>query len=314
MNTFNQEVKTYLEDDNFKKIFRAKQEITQQLNELSLTRNQTTTHAELKLIKTQIDSFIAVDSYFQEFLGWVYQKSSSITDSSLKPVEIRLFYYYLKISFNLDRDRIFGFINSRKLGVNLIFKVDNPSKFLGINLDHDSINPISLDYELALIYFRTSTRVQARHSGLTLSQVYSYGYVQERAIALASVINPALARVIEGFKDIDPELKLKLEDLQFQLPNIDEDWEACVQWELWWESVGEAWNQKLQIIIKEHRNLGHDWQFIYKQINWLYQYYELNQLLRDYLNSNCWLGDDFRLQFENTLLVPISNSLNRISQ
>ncbi|WP_442944763.1 NACHT C-terminal helical domain 2-containing protein [Nostoc sp.] len=58
----------------------------------------------------------------------------------------------------------------------------------------------------------------------------------------------------------------------------------------------------------EHRNIGHDWQFSDEQKQLLQQYYDVNQLLVDCLNSECYVSRDVRQQIEDALLLPVKTS------
>ncbi len=56
----------------------------------------------------------------------------------------------------------------------------------------------------------------------------------------------------------------------------------------------------------EHRNIGHSWQFSYRQAKLLQQYYNSNKLLVNCLNSDCNISEKIRQEIEHSLLLPIS--------
>lgn len=56
----------------------------------------------------------------------------------------------------------------------------------------------------------------------------------------------------------------------------------------------------------EHRNIGHNWQFSYKQVKLLQQYYNSNKILVNCLNSDCNISNKVGQRIEHNLLLPIS--------
>jgi predicted NACHT family NTPase len=55
----------------------------------------------------------------------------------------------------------------------------------------------------------------------------------------------------------------------------------------------------------EYRNIGHNWQFSYRQAQLLQQYYNSNKLLVNCLNSDCNISEKIRQEIEHNLLLPI---------
>jgi predicted NACHT family NTPase len=94
-----------------------------------------------------------------------------------------------------------------------------------------------------------------------------------------------------------------LQQLQAQLPDVDDEEEKLKQW---WQNNGQAWAEKLRSVMIEHRNIGHNWQFNYQQQQALEQYNNANQLLIDCLNSDCYVSRKARQEIEDTLLLPTS--------
>ncbi|MCA1991470.1 MAG: signal transduction protein, partial [Coleofasciculus sp. S288] len=101
----------------------------------------------------------------------------------------------------------------------------------------------------------------------------------------------------------DPELKHKLQLLKKQLPNREDNLESRQHW---WEANGQTWTEELRVVMIQHRNIGHDWQFSEQQKASLSQYYNADLLLVECLNSDCYLSREVRSQIEDTLLLPIA--------
>ncbi|PHM10149.1 NACHT domain-containing protein [Nostoc sp. 'Peltigera malacea cyanobiont' DB3992] len=72
--------------------------------------------------------------------------------------------------------------------------------------------------------------------------------------------------------------------------------------------------EKLRRWMIQYRNLGHDWKFSKNQKELLIQYYVINQLMGDCLNSNCYVSRKIRQQIEDTLLLPIAEIKQRQQQ
>jgi predicted NACHT family NTPase len=112
------------------------------------------------------------------------------------------------------------------------------------------------------------------------------------AIDIASALNRAL----------ESELRHSLQELKAQLLNLKSNKEIYLQW---WQINGKNWIKRLNTLMIEQQNIGHDWQFSQQQWELLSQYYSANQLLVDCLNSDCYVSREVRQEIENTLLLPI---------
>jgi predicted NACHT family NTPase len=66
------------------------------------------------------------------------------------------------------------------------------------------------------------------------------------------------------------------------------------------------WVKEMRVVMIEHRNIGHDWQFSDSQKERLQKYYDANKLLVDCLNSDCYVSREVRQEIEETLLLPIA--------
>ncbi len=74
----------------------------------------------------------------------------------------------------------------------------------------------------------------------------------------------------------------------------------------WWRSVGYQWLKEFISIMREHRNIGHNWEFSETQKQLLRSHCHANQLLIDCLNSNIHISAKTRREIEDTLLLPIA--------
>jgi predicted NACHT family NTPase len=98
-----------------------------------------------------------------------------------------------------------------------------------------------------------------------------------------------------------------LQELKAQLLNIRSNEEIYLQW---WKINGKNWIKRLNAVMIEQRNIGHDWQFTQPQMELLSQYYSANQLLVDCLNSDCYVSREVRQEIEDTLLLPMAEIEN----
>ncbi|BAY28833.1 NACHT domain family protein [Nostoc carneum NIES-2107] len=73
----------------------------------------------------------------------------------------------------------------------------------------------------------------------------------------------------------------------------------------------DNFKQLKNIMLIQHRNIGHEWQFNNTQKELLKEYYYANQLLVDCLNSDCYISRNIRQEIEDTLLLPMSELKNR---
>ena len=108
-------------------------------------------------------------------------------------------------------------------------------------------------------------------------------------------------------QDLAPSFKQSLQTLRNQLPFIsnedrkkfyipnEEDRKKSSQW---WAENRMAWAENLRVVMTQHRDIGHDWQFSPKQKALLQQYYDTNKLLVDCLNSDCYVSREVRQKIE----------------
>lgn len=226
----------------------------------------------LRLMKQKTDQCLVDDSKLQKFLHWLNQKSKSV-NVSYKDVTVRAFYLALSLDRSLDLARSLD----RSLDSSLDRSLDLAFDF---DLDHNLTLALALEHSL--------------DCSLTLD----YDRDRDLALALALALALDLALVLAN----NFELKLKLEVLKTQLPSNDN----VDTWKQWWIEQGKCWMSNMRSVMIEHRNIGYDWQFTDEQKEKLQQYFNVNQLLVNCLNSDCYVTKATRQEIENTLLLPMS--------
>jgi predicted NACHT family NTPase len=96
----------------------------------------------------------------------------------------------------------------------------------------------------------------------------------------------------------------ELKRLDAQVPN--REFSSRRVYAQWWQVNGQAWTEQLRAILIKYHNIGHDWQFSKTQEELLNQYYDVNMLLIDCLNSDCYVSREVRQEIEGTLLLPMA--------
>lgn len=222
----------------------------------------------LLLMKQQLDAILA-DVELQYFLIWIYQKSSSVS-GFYKPVTLRVFYLCLEYIYS------FG-----------IVCFDEPIE-LGeaFNLYH-----INYIYDLP-VSDTCGLDKQCR-------ELLEYQYYDD------FFPNEALDNDIDMILDnkLDPNLRQALQELKNELPNSNQDRQRFQEA---WQANRQTWCEKLKAVMIKHQNIGHNWQFSNEQKELLRHYYNVNQLLVECLNSDCYVSREVRQEIEDTLLLPIA--------
>jgi predicted NACHT family NTPase len=269
----------------------------------------------LLLMKQQIDGLLGTDEKLQEFLTWVDLKSSSVK-TSYKYGTIRAFYF--DCTFNHSG---FHFI-SRSLNRSL-------ERSVFIDRDLDTLLPISSDRTVSLDFFtsvndslylclelplfRSLNGNRDLDPDLDLDLCLDFCLDFCLKICLQPYINDddELLLLISNCLDyylnhsLECELQLALQQLKNQLPNISSKKRKNTT-KQWWQTKGQAWTKQFKNVIKQHDNIGHNWQFNRDQGKLLQQYYGANKLLVDCLNSECYVSRSVRQEIEDTLLLPVN--------
>jgi len=282
----------------------------------------------LCLMKQQIDIFLASEEKLQEFLRWVSQKSSS-AQVPYKPAALRAFYLANELASAVDLNWEMSFAKllnnidfypdrelhiSRRLAYALdrtLFRdiscslkeaLDRPSTF-GIIFDRDITFALACERDFSF-YFEFKQNLSAAGSELaTVENQVNHGLTIGLTCRLVLVLDCAefLARLLR----LTPELKQLLQQLKKQIPEPDED---TRRFQEWWKIEGQDKIKQLRALVNDHRNrnIGQDWQFSSLQKELLEQYYDVNKLLVDCLNSGCKVSPEVRSHIEDTLLLPIA--------
>jgi predicted NACHT family NTPase len=233
----------------------------------------------LRLIQQQVDSIISLDEKAQKFLNWVNLKCKS-TKLSYKSAAIRAFY------FTCDQ---YG------LGVNgdvygLVSAIDN-----------------DLGYDISLSIALNKEDRDYPYYGTTSSEV-EHAYERSFELVLHHDLMSALAlhfpnRDFDPIKRLDNTLGRKLVKLKTQIPGEGQFDKIFQEWR---SKKGRAWAEQFRVVMVKHHNSGHDWRFSKEQKKLLQEYYDVNKLLVDCLNSGCVVSDEAREEIEDILLLPIA--------
>ena len=260
----------------------------------------------LLLMKQQVDGLVAEDEQLQQFLVWVRNKFISVNEP-YKRSAIRAFYMGREV------ERVSNPSPHLEVDISLIHS-------LGYAIDHTFRPPL----RLFLFYFTsssfsdntTSSSDNERDSDLTadilldLGRLYALDLNISYVYAAASARNLISILVFTMNLNLEPELKLSLQQLKKQLYDSTYTYKMQAWWKMereWWKAKGQDWTQQLREVMIKYRNIGHDWQFSEQQKSLLRKYYDANKLLVYCLNSASNVSPTVRQEIEETLLLPIAN-------
>ncbi|MUG99210.1 hypothetical protein F7734_45735 [Scytonema sp. UIC 10036] len=140
---------------------------------------------------------------------------------------------------------------------------------------------------------------------LDISEYIKYSFYSKHLY-----VNDFIKTVIR--ENLSSQLKEQLKILFQPIYNNSKNIDRSVQ--QLWEIYYKTWFKQLKnILLIQHRNIGHDWQFNDAQKKLLQQYYDANMLLVDCLNSDCCISCEVRRQIEDTLLLPTNTTADRTS-
>ncbi|MBD2130065.1 hypothetical protein NDI39_19965 [Microcoleus sp. ZQ-A2] len=223
----------------------------------------------LRLMKQRTDALLATDEKLQQFLMWVNEKSCSV-EVPYRPSAVRAFYFAVAVARDMAGTRNRALSGSRDL-----------ARSLNLNIDHTPSFDIIVDLKLGRIVARAHALTHT-FDDTSVSNFYRpFGYIL-------------------NIRKLDLEFKQALEQIETQIPDPDDE----ERFNKWWQTNSPAWTDKLRAVMIKHRNIGHDWQFSYQQIQVLKQYYDANKLVVDCLNSDCNVTTEVRNEIEETLLLP----------
>lgn len=230
----------------------------------------------LCLTKKNIDAILAEEQTLQAFMQWANQKSIQL-EVSYKPAAIRAFYFTLEL---LPTQL------SRYIERNLAPAIDHKVDFAF----HVALTPdLALDRDLIYLLELALEENSAGIARIRMNILEStYPFAQEKTLA-------------QSLQQLREELS------SARQADLDKCWQ-------WWQAYGQDWTTRLRKVMVEHRKIGQDWQFTNQHLGLLQQYYDVNKLLVDCLNSDCALSDEVKEGIEETLLLPIAEIEKRQQQ
>lgn len=156
---------------------------------------------------------------------------------------------------------------------------------LALNCDHALDLALDLNLALALNHALDRAYNHALDRAYNLARDRAYNLTYNRAYNL----------------DRSHNLYIQLKILRKSFPNHREE-----SLKNWWKSYDNNWIFKYKKVIREYRNICHDWNFTTSQKDKLKQYYNANNFLVDCLKGECSVSPQVRQEIEETLLLPLS--------
>ncbi|MEH2253892.1 NACHT domain-containing protein [Nostoc sp.] len=264
----------------------------------SISINMTWDSEQILFLKSVIDNFISseVEDELQELLLWLEEKSNSVT-VKYKLVTARSFY------FSLALDMIYNSKNSLTSNIDFTLVCDIDEEF-------------SIDITRASNYVDSLNLANATEFALDLNLI--------NKIRVTSAAAPIDTIAISQNCTSNSQLNKELIQLGHRLPqwDITDNYESdnseideITEYDNWWKENGEDFVEKLRNIIIQHRNIGHNWEFINsRNYKLLKQYYYANKLLVNCLNNADkakTISPKIRSHIEDTLLLPIAEIKKR---
>ena len=265
----------------------------------------------LQLMKGHIDGMLAHEEKLQAFLEWTIEKASSVK-TKYKIVAVRS--YYTSIAFNYISDYT---TLSPDIGIEaLLIELQHSLHQLTCDLDPNISNEIELGGKSSRsrsYLYRERNLNLAREIDLARETDFVVDRDLSFIVPMANDIerslnqhNPNIHQEILELseylsRDIENKvLQQELQTLNEELPN-PQDAEKILS--RWFEDIGHKWKSKFRQLCITHRNLCHDWQFTYEQVELLEQYYEANILLVECMNRS-YVSKQVREEIESTMLLP----------
>lgn len=244
-----------------------------------LVKSQQPADRLLRLIKRAIDQTIIQEKSLQALLGWLSQKSDSLS-KEYKTSAVRSFYYALTFGFEKDLACV---LDSRLSHVLSSYLFPDLDRNQGHNRDHD------FDCDSALIC--------ALNCSLRLVSELEFDLDYYPDLKLTQAINNSLSS----------DLTRRLRHLQNQLPALD----SLEEHENWWMIHGEHWTEKLRQVMVDGRNIGRYSQFDEDQKERFREYYNSNEFLISLVKVKGAVSETCRNEIEEGLLLPWSELCQR---
>jgi hypothetical protein len=257
------------------------------------------------LMQTEIIRLSQTNRDLQYFLNKAYQKSHEII-SCYKPAAIRVFYFLSSIilsNFSCCVEEFLGYgVFSTYEIIQLARIIDNKFSLLDRETQnrYKVISDIEMDYRLIRVFELASElneiASQLEQSFLELQDFYHVYCELERTFYFnISLDLPGNRKIIE----VSQHLKSKLPDPEDKPDKIMR----------WWAVQGGAWLEELQDWIVESRQIFPKY-LAEGNLEAAWQYYKLNKLLINCLNSGCNVSPEVRSHIENNLFLPLDSSLS----
>ena len=229
----------------------------------------------IKLIKNKIDKIVEDSEKISLFISWLDQKSSSVKSErnigNLKSTA-QVFYFN-----RIVRERI---TSQQRLSQDFILD----SKLIDLlNCCLEIQNNIELSSGL-------SSQEKIDETIYRLKKNYR---------DLFSYMKRCISKVVEE------STKEQLVRLEKELPRGIEKAHTLEASNQWWIENGQQWSSRLRNILIENRNIGHDWGFTRAETQALHEYYNVNKLLSNCLNGDCYVSRDVREEISRSTLLPI---------
>ncbi|MEH2105259.1 NACHT domain-containing protein [Nostoc sp.] len=267
------------------------------------------------LMKRKIDNLAALDEKLQHFLEWLDCKSSSF-ESFYKPAAIRALYFEMTLDSEQNKldNALEWDLENTLSGLDNALGWDSEDTLDDIEIDwllnHALTNTLVLSDDLANAFFQGLDATDILDETIDKSSRGQALVARDDAWCNIADIDDFLINAIDLTSSFQPELKTALQLLRDKLNEAIPEWENLFEklegFAKWWEKNSQAWTEQLIALMIEHRNIGHKWQFSYRQAKLLQQYYNSNKLLVNCLNSDCNISDKVRQRIEHNLLLPIS--------
>ncbi|MBD2561012.1 MULTISPECIES: NACHT domain-containing protein [Nostoc] len=267
------------------------------------------------LMKRKIDNLAASDGKIQHFLEWLDCKSSSF-ESFYKPAAMRALYFEMTLDNEQNKlDNTLEWDSENTLsGLDNALGLDSEDTLDDIEIDwllnHALTNALVLTDDLANAFFQGLDATDILDETIDKLSRGQALVARDDAWCNIADIDDFLINAIDLTSYFQSELKTALQLLRDKLNEAISEWENLFEkleeFGEWWEKNSQAWTKQLIALMIEHRNIGHNWQFSYRQAKLLRQYYNSNKLLVNCLNSDCNISEKIRQEIEHSLLLPIS--------
>ncbi|QMS90017.1 NACHT domain-containing NTPase [Nostoc edaphicum CCNP1411] len=263
------------------------------------------------LMKREVDKLAASDEKLQHFLEWLAHKSSSF-EYFYKPAAIRALYF--EMILNSEQNKLDNTLEGDS--GNTLYDLDNA---LGWDSE-DTLDDIEVDWLLNEVL--TNSLVLSDDLANAFSQRLDATDIHDETIDKSSRvqafldrdytcckladIDDFLGKAIDLSSSFQSDFKTALQLLRDKLNQAIPEWEYLFEklegFGEWWQENSQAWTEQLIALMIEHRNIGHNWQFSYRQAKLLNQYYNSNKLLVNCLDSDCNISEKLRQEIEHNLL------------